>query len=383
MDHCRKNRCLESLEVNVAHLNTYREKLVVLSRGSRNSKLGDSSPEDLASVTQVLGSVLPIVKPRPTVEFIPVTDELKAAKGYQKLCLERMNARFVGIHKKKAEATEKEDKKWGNWLILFLLTNNEGLSCNVVVFFVLECKCLLINNWVTCFPKTKCLISEGTCMCIMLFLLESPIYHGQIELQLKCTSIWTCTIVVGGQLQLTYQQVKKILIRIISRTKPGMHPSIHPFLSYASCLRKMPMISWTSWSTNNFSLQVNCVSHLFIDFQILYVLDKWCFEVILHLYNSIGMEDQIHWLHFDALRGRIGELTKVDSREMACRVPLLCRMQCNRIFHFLFKLELVPLANWYFCISLIVTYYYQCFSLNFYSLRFKATSYFHAKKRVA
>ncbi|CAK9267072.1 unnamed protein product [Sphagnum jensenii] len=111
VDHRRKNRCLESLEVNVAHLNTYREKLVVLSRRSRNSKLGDSSPEDLASVTQVLGSVLPIVKPRPTVEFIPVTDELKAAKGYQKLCLERMNVRFVGIHKKKAEATEKEDKK--------------------------------------------------------------------------------------------------------------------------------------------------------------------------------------------------------------------------------------------------------------------------------
>ncbi len=96
-----------------------------------------------------------------------------------------------------------------------------------------------------------------------------------------------------------------------------MHPSIHPVLSYASCLRKMPMISWTSWSTNNFSLQVNCVSHLFIDFQILYVLDKWCFEVILHLYNSIGMEDQIHWLHFDALRGRIGE---VDSREMAIAI---------------------------------------------------------------
>ncbi|KAH8931755.1 hypothetical protein BDL97_19G037600 [Sphagnum fallax] len=67
VDHRRKNRCLESLEVNVAHLNTYHAKLVVLSRRSRNSKLGDSSPEDLASVTQVLGSVLPIVKPRPTV----------------------------------------------------------------------------------------------------------------------------------------------------------------------------------------------------------------------------------------------------------------------------------------------------------------------------
>jgi hypothetical protein len=47
----------------------------------------------------------------------------------------------------------------------------------------------------------------------------------------------------------TYQQVKKVLIRIISRTKPGMHPLIHPVLSYASCLRKMPMINWTLWST--------------------------------------------------------------------------------------------------------------------------------------
>jgi len=111
VDHRRKNRCLESLQVNVAHLNTYRVKLVVFPRRSRKSKVGDSSLEDLASVTQVLGSVLPIVKPRPTVEFIPVTDELKAAKGYQKLHLERMNALFVGIHKKKAEATEKEDKK--------------------------------------------------------------------------------------------------------------------------------------------------------------------------------------------------------------------------------------------------------------------------------
>jgi large subunit ribosomal protein L13e len=111
VDHRRKNRCLESLQVNVAHINTYLAKLVVFPRRSRKSKVGDSSPEDLASVTQVLGSVLPIVKPRPTVEFIPVTDELKAAKGYQKLRLERMNARFVGIRKKKAEATVKEDKK--------------------------------------------------------------------------------------------------------------------------------------------------------------------------------------------------------------------------------------------------------------------------------
>jgi large subunit ribosomal protein L13e len=111
VDHRRKNRCLESLQVNVARLNTYRAKLVVFPRRSRKSKVGDSSPEDLASVTQVLGSVLPIVKPRPTAELISITDELKSVKGYQKLRLERMNARLVGVRKKKAEAAEKEEKK--------------------------------------------------------------------------------------------------------------------------------------------------------------------------------------------------------------------------------------------------------------------------------
>jgi large subunit ribosomal protein L13e len=111
VDHRRKNRCLESLQENVNRLNTYRAKLVVFPRRTRKTKAGDSSAEDLSSVTQLAGSVLPIVKSRPTAEIVSITDEMKAQKGYYKLRQERMNERLVGVRKKKAEAAEKEDKK--------------------------------------------------------------------------------------------------------------------------------------------------------------------------------------------------------------------------------------------------------------------------------
>jgi len=112
VDHRRKNRCLESLQENVNRLNTYRAKLVVFPRRSRKTKAGDSSAEELSSVTQLAGSVLPIVKSRPTAEIVSITDEMKAQKGYYKLRQERMNERLVGVRKKKAEAAEKDDKKF-------------------------------------------------------------------------------------------------------------------------------------------------------------------------------------------------------------------------------------------------------------------------------
>ncbi|KAG0457602.1 hypothetical protein HPP92_022759 [Vanilla planifolia] len=72
---------------------------------------GDSAPEELASATQVKGDYLPIVREKPSVEFVKVTDEMKAFKAYGKLRVERMNARQVGARLKKAAEAEKEDKK--------------------------------------------------------------------------------------------------------------------------------------------------------------------------------------------------------------------------------------------------------------------------------
>lgn len=72
---------------------------------------GDSTPEELANATQVQGTYLPIVREKPAVELVKVTDEMKSFGAYAKLRVERMNQRHVGARMKKAAEAEKEDKK--------------------------------------------------------------------------------------------------------------------------------------------------------------------------------------------------------------------------------------------------------------------------------
>lgn len=72
---------------------------------------GDSAPEELANATQVKGEFLPIVREKPTVELVKVTNEMKSFKAYDKLRVERMNKCRQGERLKKAAEAEKEEKK--------------------------------------------------------------------------------------------------------------------------------------------------------------------------------------------------------------------------------------------------------------------------------
>ncbi|KAL0403301.1 UNVERIFIED_CONTAM: 60S ribosomal protein L13-1 [Sesamum radiatum] len=111
VDHRRRNRSLEGLQTNVQRLKTYKAKLVVFPRRVRKFKAGDSTPEELATATQVSGSYLPIVREKPTVELVKVTQDMKSFKAYDKLRLERTNKRHVGVRAKRAAEAEKEEKK--------------------------------------------------------------------------------------------------------------------------------------------------------------------------------------------------------------------------------------------------------------------------------
>ncbi|KAF5461857.1 hypothetical protein F2P56_017920 [Juglans regia] len=111
VDHRRRNRSLESLQVNVQRLKTYKAKLVVFPRRARKFKAGDSAPEELATATQVQGSYMPIVREKPSVELVKITEEMKSFKAYDKLRIERTNTRHVGARMKRAAEAEKEEKK--------------------------------------------------------------------------------------------------------------------------------------------------------------------------------------------------------------------------------------------------------------------------------
>ncbi|XP_022969755.1 60S ribosomal protein L13-3-like [Cucurbita maxima] len=111
VDHRRRNRSLESLQANVQRLKTYKAKVVVFPRRARKFKAGDSTPEELATATQVQGPYMSIGLEKPSVELVKITEDLKSFKAYDKLRIERTNARHVGARLKRAAEAEKEEKK--------------------------------------------------------------------------------------------------------------------------------------------------------------------------------------------------------------------------------------------------------------------------------
>ena len=61
VDHRRKNRCTESLQLNVDRLKTYKSKLILFPKKLSKPTKGDSSKVDLDSATQCTEKyVLPI-----------------------------------------------------------------------------------------------------------------------------------------------------------------------------------------------------------------------------------------------------------------------------------------------------------------------------------
>ena len=93
---------------NAKRLKAYKAKLVLFPRRSRKPKAGDSAAEELSVAAQLKAKLLPITKAAPVIQSVAVTAEMKAAKAYATLRLERMNARMVGIRAKKAAEAEKE-----------------------------------------------------------------------------------------------------------------------------------------------------------------------------------------------------------------------------------------------------------------------------------
>jgi len=112
VDWRRKNKCLESLQENANRLKAYKAKLILFPR-KKTAKAGDSSATDCATATQYAGEVMRIkagIAPV-ALESVAITAEMKAVKAYQKLRVERMNARLMGFRKKRAEDLAAEEKE--------------------------------------------------------------------------------------------------------------------------------------------------------------------------------------------------------------------------------------------------------------------------------
>ena len=110
VDHRRKNRSLEGLQANVARLKAYRSSLVVFPRDAKKPKAGDASAEEQQTAAQLKSrALLPIKKAPFKLETVAITADMKAAKAYSKLRIERVNAKYVGIRAKRAADGDKKE----------------------------------------------------------------------------------------------------------------------------------------------------------------------------------------------------------------------------------------------------------------------------------
>ncbi|ORZ15253.1 ribosomal protein L13e [Absidia repens] len=113
VDHRRRNRSQESLELNVQRLKAYQAKLIVFPRKAGSPKKGDSEAAEVASAVQFKGPILPIQQVAAGPEARAITAEEKAGNAYMKLRYARSAKRTLGAREKRArdKAEEEANKK--------------------------------------------------------------------------------------------------------------------------------------------------------------------------------------------------------------------------------------------------------------------------------
>merc|ERR1712039_1043550 len=111
VDHRRRNRCAESLQVNVDRLKLYMSKLLVFPRksGKKGVKKGDTPKSELQNVAQnTLKEIIPVERPALRIKARAITAEEKETSAYKKMKKARTDKKYEGAKKKKAEEGKKE-----------------------------------------------------------------------------------------------------------------------------------------------------------------------------------------------------------------------------------------------------------------------------------
>ena len=100
VDHRRRNRSMESLQLNAQRLKEYRSKLIVFPRRKGKAKAGDADAAELEKAQQVVGEILPLPAPYTKEKAMVITDEMKEEDCYHKIRMARADYRLFGVRQK-------------------------------------------------------------------------------------------------------------------------------------------------------------------------------------------------------------------------------------------------------------------------------------------
>lgn len=111
VDPRRRNKSVESIQLNAQRLKEYKSKLILFPiHNKKKLRTGEATEEERKVVTQLLGEVLPIRQPSIRTKARVPTEEEKKFEAYVTIRKARADARLVGIRAKRVkDAAENPD----------------------------------------------------------------------------------------------------------------------------------------------------------------------------------------------------------------------------------------------------------------------------------
>lgn len=107
VDYRRRNKSVESVQINAQRLKEYLSKLVLFPMNNKKIKAAEASEEEQKLATQLKGEVLPIKQTKVKTRAHVPTEEEKKFNAFVTLRKARADARLIGIRaKRQKEAAE-------------------------------------------------------------------------------------------------------------------------------------------------------------------------------------------------------------------------------------------------------------------------------------
>ena len=112
VDHRRRNRCNESLQLNAQRLKEYHSKLIVFPRRKGKTKAGDADAAALANAQQLKGDIVALPAPYKKEKAMKITDAMKEEDCYHKIRMARADYRLFGTRQRNRCAAHPAQLPW-------------------------------------------------------------------------------------------------------------------------------------------------------------------------------------------------------------------------------------------------------------------------------
>merc|ERR1712000_445026 len=131
VDHRRRNKSVESLQLNAQRLKEYKSKLILFPLNAKKPRKGDATAEEISKAVQLAAKVMPVEPVEKRSRAMVLTEDMKNFKAFNTIRQARAFKRLHGIRAKKAADAESDELSKKKYLIVSLFLRNTR-TANIV-----------------------------------------------------------------------------------------------------------------------------------------------------------------------------------------------------------------------------------------------------------